>query len=169
MTAATDQAIRGDILAQFLAMRSTTGFALTVPWLKNYVATLGDDGPANFEHACQAMADAGLLKYRHGPRGDTVVITRAGIEQIYAEPDSEALRLAVLRKFHEIGAKEGYILPEMWLQHEFEPGLNEREQEIFQETLRDMASESLVEYVVRPSPNLKITAIGLQRIAALGL
>lgn len=156
--------IRTDLLGQFRDMRSTTGFALTVPWIRDYVASLGSGGDAAFDGACEALAGDGLVKYRRGPRGDTVAITRLGIETLYPEPDPATIRTAVLEKFREIGAKEGYILPDMWLQHDYEPGLNEREREIFQDALRDMASEGLVEYVAHPSPNLKVTAIGLQRI-----
>ena len=167
---AAARSVRDDILEHFLAMRSTTGFALTLPWIKTYIGKLGDTGQAIFDSACQALTDEGLVKVRSGgPRGNTVVITRKGIETIYPDPDPETLRLAVLTKFREIGAKEGYILPDMWLQHDYERSLNELELEILQETLRDMASEGLVEYVARPSPNLKVTAFGLMRIEELGL
>lgn len=173
----TDQAIspsakaREDILEQFRTMKSTTGFALTMPWVKAYLADLDADGVAAFQSACRQLADDGLVSYRpgRGPRMDTIAITKDGIRAIYPPADPEPIRRAVLGKFKEIGAREGYTLPEMWLQREYEFSINELQQDILQDTLRDMASEGLVEYVAYPAPNLKITAVGLDRIREMGL
>lgn len=163
--------IRDEIMAQFLAMNSTTGFALTMPWIKAYKAALSEQKLQRFSDACEQLVADGLIKYRPGtgPRIDTIAITKAGIYSIYPEADPELIRHAVLAKFSEIGAKEGYTLPEFWLQRDYERQLNEVQQDIFQGTLQDMASEGLVEYVAYPSPNLKITALGLDRIEELGL
>jgi len=60
-------------------------------------------------------------------------------------------------------------LPVFWLQREYERSLNEVQQDILQGTLQDMASEGMVEYVAFPSPNLKITTVGLDKIKELGL
>lgn len=165
------QQARDDILAQFRNMKSTTGFALTTPWVTAYLAERDQAGVAAFQQACRELADDGLVSYRpgRGPRMDTIAITKDGIRAIYPPPDPEPIRLAVLSKFKEIGAREGYTLPEFWLQREYELGINELQQSILQDTLRDMASEGLVEYVAYPSPNLKITAAGLERIDQLGL
>lgn len=166
---------RADILRQFLAMKSTSGFALTMPWIKQYLQSLRDAGMESadeaFQAACRQLADEGLVKYRagRGPQMDTVAITKEGIHAIYPPADPEPIRLAVLSKFKEIGAKEGYTLPEMWLQRDYERSINELQEEILQDTLRDMASEGLVEYVAYPVPNLKITAAGLERIEEMGL
>ena len=163
--------IRNEIMAQFLAMNSITGFALTMPWIKAYKAPLNEKELANFSQACEQLVNDGYIKYRPGtgPRIDTIAITKAGVYSIYPEADPEQIRRDVLAKFSETGAKEGYTLPAFWLQRDYDRHLNEVQQDIFQGTLQDMASEGLVEYVAHPSPNLKITAVGLDKIKELGL
>ena len=160
-----------DILAQFLAMKSTMGFALTATWIKAYLQDRDEAGIEAYQAACRQLADEGLVSYRagRGPHLDTVAITRDGICTIYPEPAPDTIARDILAKFKEIGAKEGYTLPEFWLQRDYERGINERQQTIFQDTLRDMASEGLVEYVAYPTPNLKITSLGLERIEDMGL
>ena len=167
----TVEQAREDILAQFLAMKSTVGFALTAAWIQAYLQDQDEAGIEAYQEACRQLANEGLVSYRpgRGPRLDTVAITREGICNIYPEPDPDLIQRDILAKFKEIGAKEGYTLPEFWLQRDYERGINERQQEIFQDTLRDMASEGLVEYVAYPSPNLKITSLGLERIKDMGL
>jgi len=163
--------VRADILARFVAMKSTRNFALTMPWLKAYKAALDPTGLDNFDAACEQMVVEGLITHRpgRGPHVDTIAITKAGIGHIYPPADPDIIRHDVLAKFREIGAKEGYTLPEFWLQRDYERGINEIQQGILQGTLQDMASEGLVEYVAHPSPNLKITASGLEKIEQLGL
>lgn len=163
--------VRDDILAQFVAMKSTANFSLTMPWIKAYKQALNPTELDNFNQACEQLVADGLIKHRRGtgPRIDTIAITKAGIEAIYPPADPELIRRAVLAKFSEIGAREGYTLPEYWLQREYEFSINEVQQDILQGTLRDMASEGLVEYVAHPVPNLKITAFGLDKIKELGL
>ena len=163
--------IRAEIMAQFLAMNSIAGFALTMPWIKAYKAALTPQELEHFSQACEQLVAEELIKYRPGtgPRIDTIAITKKGVYSISPEADPELIRRAVLAKFSEINAKDGYTLPEFWLQRDFERHLNEVQQDIFQGTLQDMASEGLVEYVAYPSPNLKITAVGLDKIEELGL
>jgi len=167
----TVEQAREDILAQFAAMKSTMGFALTAVWIEDYLQDQGEAGIEAYQSACAQLADEGLVSYRagRGPHQDTVAITRDGIDAIYPEPDPDIIQRDILAKFKETGAREGYTLPEFWLQRDYERGINERQQAIFQDTLRDMASEGLVEYVAHPSPNLKITSLGLERIAEMGL
>jgi hypothetical protein len=167
----TIEQAKEDILAQFTAMKSTMGFALTAAWITAYLQDQDEARIEAYQGACRQLGDEGLVNYRagRGPHLDTVAITREGICTIYPEPDPDIIQRDILTKFKETGAKEGYTLPEFWLQRDYERGINERQQEIFQDTLRDMASEGLVEYVAYPSPNLKITSLGLERIVDMGL
>jgi hypothetical protein len=158
--------LRAVLLDKFRQMNAREAFSLPLRWLHGeLLAGLDEVGRAAYQAAAGQLVEEGLVRRLPGPKGETLSLTAAGVEAIYPEPDPERIRRGVLAKFAAMGAKEGYVLPEMWLQHEYEPSLNPKEQAIYQDTLRDMASEGLVEYVARPVPNLRITARGLEAIA----
>jgi hypothetical protein len=74
--------------------------------------------------------------------------------------DKQTIQLDIMNKFKAIGAKAGSILPPLWVQNAYEPSLNLDEKDLFYETMNEMISEGIIEYVQNPVPNCRLTKKG---------
>jgi hypothetical protein len=73
--------------------------------------------------------------------------------------NKEAIKEDILGEFRSIRVQAGAILPPNWLQYYFQ-SLNTKEQEIFEEAVKELCDDEIVEYVKHPPINLRLTKKG---------
>ena len=81
---------------------------------------------------------------------------------------NEAFKLAIkdelLGEFRRIGAQSGVLIPSGWLYDDFLPSLSAKEERALEETVAEMISEGIIEYVPGLKPTYRLTGKGARML-----